>query len=372
MASYLERRLAALGAECHMDGAGETFAGDCGNLVARLDGTVDAPPILLGAHMDTVAPTRGLTVVQAKGRFSSDGTTILGADDRAGITIILGVLSALVEERRPHGPLEVVFTVSEERGMHGAKALDIEPSPRAWASCSTARRRPASSSSRPREPSPSGSSSTGWPRMPPWRRRRASMPSRSPHARSRACRSAAWTTPAMLNVGSVHGGGAINVVPDTVEITGETRSADPIALRAPDRPRARRVRAERGRGRRFGGDLPHAQVRRIPPAARPSRSCAPPRGVSRLRGSRRGLLGYPGGSDANVLNQRGLPTVNLGIGTQDAHSPHEAIADSLADAGSGDWREHRAGGGSQHTRRRSRYGGVSPRQPRLYCWRKLL
>ncbi len=324
VASYLERRLAALGLEWHMDRAGETFGGDCGNLVARLAGNADAPPILLGAHMDTVGPTRGLTVVHANGRICSDGTTILGADDRAGIAIVLGILSALVEERRPHGPIEVAFTVSEERGMHGAKALDI--------GALAARMGFLFDSS-----APPGQFVVEAPGAIAFRivvhglaAHAAVAPEKGVHAVQIASRAIAslplgrLDDTGMLNVGSVHGGGAINVVPDTVEITGETRSADPMALERQIglvREAFERCAAEAGgsveislthkyEGFRLGPDDPVVRAAASGMAA---------------AGFAAKLLGYPGGSDANVLNQRGLPTVNLGIGTQDAHSPHESI-----------------------------------------------
>ncbi len=324
VASYLERRLSALGLEWHMDRSGETFGGDCGNLVARLTGNVDAPAILLGAHMDTVAPTRDLTVVEADGRLSSDGTTILGADDRAGIAIILGVLSTLVEERRPHGPIEVAFTVSEERGMHGAKALDI--------GALRARMGFLFDSS-----APPGQFVVEAPGAIAFRivvhglaAHAAVAPEKGVNAVGIAARAIAdlplgrLDGTGMLNVGSVHGGGAINVVPDTVEITGETRSADPLALeRQIGLVRDAFERCAAAAGGSVEVSLTHKyQGFPLGPDDPVVRAAA--RSIE-AAGFAAKLLGYPGGSDANVLNERGLPTVNLGIGTQDAHSPHESI-----------------------------------------------
>ena len=324
VASYLERRLAALGVEWHMDRAGETFGGDCGNLVARLAGNVDAPPILLGAHMDTVAPTRGLTVVEANGRISSDGTTILGADDRAGVAIILGVLSALVEERRPHGPIEVAFTVSEECGMHGAKALDI--------GALSARMGFLLDSS-----APPGRFVVEAPGAIAFRivvhglaAHAAVAPEKGVSAVQIASRAIAGLPlgrlddTGMLNVGAVHGGGAINVVPDLVEVAGETRSPDPRALeRQIGLVRDAFERCAAAAGGSVEVFLTHKydgfRLRPDEPVVR-----AAARGIA-AAGFAVELLGYPGGSDANVLNQRGLPTVNLGVGTHDVHSPHESI-----------------------------------------------
>src|SRR5437763_499026 len=54
IAARLARELTGLGAEAIFDGAGPAVGGETGNLIARVPGTVDAPPLLLCAHMDTV------------------------------------------------------------------------------------------------------------------------------------------------------------------------------------------------------------------------------------------------------------------------------------------------------------------------------
>src|SRR5699024_8253648 len=60
------------------------------------------------------------------GYVYSDGTTILGADDKAGISAIIEAVRVLKEENIPHGDVEVIITVGEETGLIGAKALDIK------------------------------------------------------------------------------------------------------------------------------------------------------------------------------------------------------------------------------------------------------
>src|SRR6266851_2770366 len=114
---YLEIRLAALGLATHVDTAG--------NLIAISAG--DGKPLLLNAHMDRVPPGRGHEPVLRDSILYSDGTTNLGADDAAGIAIILEVLTRLVQEQLPHPPIVVVFTVQEEVGMSGAAAFNPSP-----------------------------------------------------------------------------------------------------------------------------------------------------------------------------------------------------------------------------------------------------
>lgn len=115
--AYLERRLAALGLSAQVDGAG--------NLIATLPG--EGQPVLLNAHMDRVPPGLGHTPILREGVLYSDGTTNLGADDAAGLALILELVTRILEEKLPHPPLVLVFTVQEEVGLHGASAFDPAP-----------------------------------------------------------------------------------------------------------------------------------------------------------------------------------------------------------------------------------------------------
>jgi tripeptide aminopeptidase len=126
VAGELQRRLKALGAETCFDRAHEKLGGDTGNLIARFGGNRTCPPLMLNAHMDTVGPGNGIKPILRDGVFTSDGTTILGADDKSAIAILLEILTVIVEHNLPHGALEVVLTVCEEIGLLGAKHLDFD------------------------------------------------------------------------------------------------------------------------------------------------------------------------------------------------------------------------------------------------------
>lgn len=112
---YLEQQLAALELSTHVD--------EAGNLIAPYAGDGEET-LLLNAHMDRVPPGLGHTPILRNGILYSDGTTNLGADDAAGIGIILEVLRRVVEQKLPHPPLLIVFTVQEEAGMCGAGGFD--------------------------------------------------------------------------------------------------------------------------------------------------------------------------------------------------------------------------------------------------------
>ena len=124
---FLAARLKKLGCRVTVDKAGKKYDTNAqGNILAFLPGTVKSRPVVLSAHMDTVVPGRSVKPVVKKDRISSDGSTILGADDKAGIAIILEVLQVLQEQKLPHPPVEALFTLTEENGMQGAKNLDYK------------------------------------------------------------------------------------------------------------------------------------------------------------------------------------------------------------------------------------------------------
>ncbi len=108
-----------------------TVTDAAGNLIARVAGVPaerDAePPLLLNAHLDRVPPGLAHTPVIADGVMRSDGTTNLGADDSAGIAIILEALETLRARGLSHPPLLALFTTGEEVGLTGAKAFDPAP-----------------------------------------------------------------------------------------------------------------------------------------------------------------------------------------------------------------------------------------------------
>ncbi len=125
IARTLQGIFESLGAEVLIDGAGPKVGGDTGNLIARFKGArAEVVPLLLNAHMDTVQPGEGIKVLFSDGTFSSDGSTVLGADDKSALAVIIETIKILREKRLLWGPLEVVVTICEEVGLVGAKNLD--------------------------------------------------------------------------------------------------------------------------------------------------------------------------------------------------------------------------------------------------------
>ncbi|MEO6397424.1 MAG: M20/M25/M40 family metallo-hydrolase [Tepidiformaceae bacterium] len=115
IAAYLERRLNALGVAASQDSHG--------NVLGRREGVGEA--ILLSAHMDTVEPGRGIKpVFDGDDIIRTDGTTILGADNKAGCAVILEVIQSVNEDAAEVRPIEVAISRGEEIGLVGAIHMD--------------------------------------------------------------------------------------------------------------------------------------------------------------------------------------------------------------------------------------------------------
>ena len=126
MADSLKQRLVKIGFSVEEDDVAEKIGGNSGNLFAVLPGQLDAPPLLLCGHMDTVAPAVGKqAILEPDGRIHSAGDTILGADDLSAICAILEAVTSLEEQGIPHRPIEVLFTVAEETYGDGVLNFDF-------------------------------------------------------------------------------------------------------------------------------------------------------------------------------------------------------------------------------------------------------
>ncbi len=126
VALKLKHDMEDLGAECFFDDAGNKVNGNTGNLIVKIKGNkANIEPFFLSAHMDTVGPGEGIKPRIDNGFIKSDGTTVLGSDDKSGIAVIVEALRTLRQRDIPHGDIEVAFTICEEIGLLGAKHMDI-------------------------------------------------------------------------------------------------------------------------------------------------------------------------------------------------------------------------------------------------------
>jgi len=123
-AAFIAKELRDLGFEVYVDDAGEKAGSDTGNVIGVLKGVKPVQPVLFSCHMDTVSPGVGIKPVIRDGVIYSDGTTILGGDNKAGIAAIVEAVRVLKEEGVAHGDIEISFSIYEEGGLFGAKYLD--------------------------------------------------------------------------------------------------------------------------------------------------------------------------------------------------------------------------------------------------------
>jgi len=127
ISEYLIEKLKTLGLKIKTDEAHEKTGGETGNIIGYLEGKDPSrPTIILNSHMDTVTPGKNIRYTIEGDIIKSTGDTILGGDDKSGITAILEVLQCLKDSTLISGNIEVIFTVCEEIGLLGAKNLDTD------------------------------------------------------------------------------------------------------------------------------------------------------------------------------------------------------------------------------------------------------
>ena len=105
------------------DGSAVPAEAAAGNLIARIPGTGEGW-VSFFAHLDTVPHDGPIEVARENGLFSTRGDTILGADNKAAVTVLMELAARHAADPAPIG-LELVFTVAEEDGLRGASELDI-------------------------------------------------------------------------------------------------------------------------------------------------------------------------------------------------------------------------------------------------------
>ncbi|MFN7017134.1 MAG: M20/M25/M40 family metallo-hydrolase [Fimbriimonadales bacterium] len=233
MCEFVAKQLRELGAEMVLiDEASKQIGGSGGNVFARFKGTVNAPPLLLNAHVDTVYSTQNIQIVRDEQEIRTDGTTILGADNKAGVAIILEVIRTLKERNLPHPPLEVVFTIREEKGLLGAKVFDTSLLQARTGLVVDGREDPSALFVQ---------SPTHWKFEVVFHGRAAhagAEPEKGRNAIAMAAKAIAQMRWGRLddettaNIGTIEGGQAMNVVPDRVKLVGEFRSFDSERVKA--------------------------------------------------------------------------------------------------------------------------------------------
>jgi tripeptide aminopeptidase len=324
VADVVKRYLVDLGLGVHEDGSAPVTGCGCGNLVARIPGRGEAPPIALCAHLDTVPVERAPQVVVADGFVRTDGVTVLGADDKAALAVILVLARALVAEP-PAGDVELVFTPGEEAGLLGANALDLgrlaaqrvfvldsDGAPGTLVVASPTQKRI--------EAEFRGTAAHSG--IAPERGRSAVVAAARAVAAMRLGRLDEETT---ANIGILRGGTAPNVVAERCALEGEARSHDAVKVTEQTEHMVQAIAAEAAAaGVDVEIDVHEAFRGYRHEAASPLLAIGTE--AAALAGLQSRRLDGGGGSDANVFNAAGLPALTLGVGFENAHSSQECMS----------------------------------------------
>ena len=118
--NYIIKRFNNLGAVCTTHQCGESH-----NLLVKISGDSKRTPILFSGHMDTVIPCENVKAIVTDTKITSDGTTVLGSDDKSAIAIFIEAFEYIKENKIPHGNIEILLTCAEELGLKGIKGFDL-------------------------------------------------------------------------------------------------------------------------------------------------------------------------------------------------------------------------------------------------------
>jgi tripeptide aminopeptidase len=307
------------------DASAASLGGNAGNLLLSLPSTrAGGVPICFCAHLDTI-PTSGQIRPQVSdGMIRSDGTTILGADNKASVAAMLTALDTVIREERPHAGVEVLLTPMEEVGCCGAKAFDFSAlAAHVGFVYDHAAPVGAYVSSAP----------AGYLARLAFHGRPAHAGIAPENGRS-AIEAAALTLAgldlgrldggATMNVGTIEGGTAHNVVPDLCSLVVDIRARDSKRGRElVDGLLAIAAAAAESVGCTVSSEIDEKYVDYAFSGNEP---------VVRMAEAALGRVGATpvalsggGGADANVFNAAGLPCLNLGNGMEMIHTTEERI-----------------------------------------------
>lgn len=322
---YILRVLAELGLKVKVDDAAEKIGGEFGNVIAVLESNCEgADAVLLNSHMDTVGPAEGIKPLVIDGIVRSDGKTVLGADDKAGIAVILEGLRSVLESGMEHGRIEIAFTVAEEIGLLGSKNLDLSEFEANHVFILDGEGEVGGIVIR--APSQNSIKATF--------KGKAAHAGLNPEEGVSAIRAAAEAISCMklgridkettANVGIMRGGRAANIVPEEAYLEGEARSLSEEKLESQTREMEKCLEEAASR---LG-----AQVETVITRAYSAFNLSPENEIVKIAAEAAGNLGIKarltatgGGSDTNVFNEAGLPAINLSVGYENVHTTREKV-----------------------------------------------
>ena len=331
VAERIKKYCKEMGAEVEIDDAGERVGGNSGNVIARFKGTIpNAEPIMMSAHMDTVVPGEGVKPVVNGDIIRTDGTTVLGGDDKSGCAVILETIRCLREQNIPHTDIEAIFSICEEVGLLGAKNLDVTKLRSKYGIVF--------------DSDDPGFLFTKGPSVNHLEFKIYGLESHAgvaPEQGISAIRIAAEAIAAMklgrideettANIGVIEGGKATNIITNFVRLEGEARSLNEAKL---DAQCAHMVKCFEDAAAKYEvtveGRTTKARVESIVEREYSAMDVPDSSKVVQLvisAAARMGLkvqtMASGGGCDANVFNRKGIECANLGTGMRAIHTVNE-------------------------------------------------
>lgn len=321
---YLKEVFTSLGLEITEDGSMTATGLGANNLIATLKGSPEKEPLLFSSHTDTVTPGTNIEIIEKEGSLYSKGDTILGADDKAGIAIMIEVIRRIQERNDEIGDVEFVLSPGEEIGLLGSSALDagLLRSSMGYVLDSGGT---------------VGHVTTASPTLYMYD---VTVTGKSAHAGlepEKGISAAAILADALskivigrvderttANIGVIKGGEATNIVMDALLVKGEVRSIDP--LKAEELITTMRTAFESSAAK-YGGSVAFA-IKKMATGFDIKKE-SPVMQLLLTAGKNLDLTITPetsgGGSDANVFNEKGKQVVNLSIGYEKIHTTEEYI-----------------------------------------------
>lgn len=324
--AWTKKHLIELGLEVWEDSAAERLGGTANNLIAKLPATMSGlPRIFFSAHFDTVEPTDRLVISEIDGVFVSDGTTILGADDRAGIAPAIEAVRSVIEDQEPHGDIYLLFSVAEEIGLLGASVMDfdqvevdygfvLDTGPPVGTFVNQTATHDKLTVQIFGKPAHAGKE--------PEKGINAIQVAAAAIQGMSLGRISAVTT---ANIGSIEGGTATNVVCAEVTLRAEARSLDIEELdQQIEHMRSRFSAAAAAAGAQVTFEHHRHYTSFLLDESEPVVQKA--QAASRAMGFEPVLRHTLGGSDANIFNARGIPAVVVATGMDKIHTHEERIS----------------------------------------------
>ncbi|MBU9724080.1 MULTISPECIES: M20/M25/M40 family metallo-hydrolase [Bacillaceae] len=324
IADVLIQKFTDLGLDVKEDDSIQVTGHGAGNLICTLRGTGAGEIIYFTSHMDTVVPGTSVTPIQEGGYIKSDGTTILGADDKAGLAAMLEAIRILQETGESHNTVQFIITVGEESGLVGARALNAKDIIASYGYALDS----------------DGEVGKVIVAAPTQSKVRATVYGKTAHAGVAPEKGVSAITIASkaiaqmplgrideettANIGRFEGGSQTNIVCDRVDILAEARSLDPEKMK---KQTAAMKKAFEDAAMEMGGKV-DVQIDVVYPGFK-HKDGEPV--VDRVKSAIESIGRKPelktsgGGSDANIIAGLGIPSINLGIGYEDIHTTNEKM-----------------------------------------------